>query len=319
MTRNTTATRTVVYVTNDMIINAYLNTVKDYLDRVVEKVADFKSWKVYGIPRGGERCVDLLVENGLCVKAFSISEADLVLDDCVDSGKTMQRVHAEYPLKPGYALFSCRPTSSAPSIWYVFPWEESKDTDAEDLITRTFQHIGEDPARTGLIDTPRRVVKMWKEIFRGYDPAQRPAVTKFPNGNDGLVCDDMICDTGSFYSMCEHHMMPFIGRYWFAYIPSEKGNILGLSKVARVVDYHSAKLQIQERLGNEILDHIQDSLSENGVDAPIGLALVLEAEHLCKSMRGVKKAGTMRTTILRGIFRSQEARSEFMAYVNAHK
>ena len=178
--------------------------------------------------------------------------------------------------------------------------------------------IGENPDREGLVGTPNRVVRMWKELFRGYDKTQLPKITMFKNGADGIVYDEMINDEGTFYSQCEHHMVPFFGKYYFAYIPHPEGKILGLSKVARVVDYFSAKLQIQERLAKEIVDYIYDKLSE-GEKAPIGIALVMQGEHLCKTMRGVKKKGQMRTTILKGAIKEDAAtRAEFMSWVNKH-
>lgn len=175
-------------------------------------------------------------------------------------------------------------------------------SDKELLITNILHHIGEDPDRAGLKDTPKRVVKMWNEIFRGYDPAQKPKAVVFKNGADGLVYDQMIIDQGDFYSHCEHHMVPFFGNYWFAYLPDKDSNIIGLSKVARIVDYHSAKLQIQERLVHDIIENIWDELCKDGAARPIGMGLVMVGEHLCKTMRGVKKKGTMTTIKLKGAF-----------------
>jgi len=179
--------------------------------------------------------------------------------------------------------------------------------------------IGEDPNREGLKGTPERVVRMWKEIFRGYDKEQLPKVTVFNNGSDGVVYDQMINDDGTFYSQCEHHVIPFSGKYYFAYIPNTKGKILGLSKVARVVDYFSAKLQIQERLTHQIVKHIWNEISV-GEYGPIGMGLVMEGEHLCKTMRGVKKKGKMRTTVLYGAFKNEpETRQEFLDWVNSNR
>ena len=181
----------------------------------------------------------------------------------------------------------------------------------EEQIKKIFESIGEDVNREGIQDTPRRVSKMYKEIFRGYDKTQLPKVTTFNNGQDGLVYDEMVTDEGEFYSMCEHHMMPFFGKYYFAYIPSPNGKILGLSKVARVVDYFSAKLQIQERLVKDIVDYLWNELSKDGVP-PVGMALLMRGEHLCKTMRGAKKKGTMTTTMLLGEFKNGKAREEFL-------
>jgi len=156
---------------------------------------------------------------------------------------------------------------------------------------------------------------MFAEIFRGYDAEQKPQITTFENGKDSIVYDNMVIDEGDFYSMCEHHMMPFFGRYWFAYIPNPKGKILGISKIGRVVDYCSAKLQIQERLVHEIVEMLSDALgSEN---PPLGIALVMEGEHLCKTMRGAKKKGKMKSSYLTGIFKTDaQLRSEFLNLIH---
>lgn len=181
----------------------------------------------------------------------------------------------------------------------------------EQKIRDLLEYVGEDVNRPGLIGTPDRVIRMWREIFRGYDSSQHPKITTFDNGVDGLTYDNMVVDTGTFYSMCEHHMMPFFGHYVFAYIPNPKGKILGLSKIGRVVDYHSARLQIQERLVADIVKDIEDAL---GTDfPPLGVALIMQGEHLCKTMRGVKKQGLMSACRLDGIFREDSSvRDEFM-------
>lgn len=181
----------------------------------------------------------------------------------------------------------------------------------EEHIRQLLQYIGEDPDRPGLKGTPDRIIRMWREIFRGYDPAQHPKVTTFENGVDGLTYDNMVVDSGNFYSMCEHHMMPFFGKYVFAYIPHPKGRILGLSKIGRVVDYHAAKLQVQERLVADIVEDIEEALATDY--PPLGVALMMQGEHLCKTMRGVKKPGLMSACRLDGVFRNDSAtREEFM-------
>lgn len=184
----------------------------------------------------------------------------------------------------------------------------------EKNIVEILKGIGENPEREGLQGTPDRIVRMFKEIFRGYDESQKPKITTFQNGSDGITYDSMIVDEGDFYSMCEHHMMPFFGRYWFAYIPNPKGKILGISKIGRVVDYCSAKLQIQERLVHEIVDMLADALGTE--NPPIGIALVMEGEHLCKTMRGAKKKGVMKSSYLVGAFHSDaQLRNEFMSLI----
>lgn len=189
--------------------------------------------------------------------------------------------------------------------------EKETQTTYEQKIRDLLEYIGEDVNRPGLIGTPDRIIRMWREIFRGYDLSQHPKITTFDNGVDGLTYDNMVVDTGTFYSMCEHHIMPFFGHYVFAYIPNPKGKILGLSKIGRVVDYYSARLQIQERLVADIVKDIEDAL---GTDfPPLGVALIMQGEHLCKTMRGVKKQGLMSACRLDGIFRDNSSvRDEFM-------
>lgn len=187
--------------------------------------------------------------------------------------------------------------------------ECQEEKGAMNALREMLTFIGEDPYREGLLETPKRVVKMWKELYRGYDIEQKPKITVFDNENDGVKYDQMIIDTGYFFSQCEHHMVPFFGQYWFAYIPDKK--ILGLSKVARIVDFFSAKLQVQERLVKEIVDEIEKEVQ------PLGIALVLKGRHLCKEMRGIKKyGGEMITSDLRGVFREDsKVREEFMRFI----
>ena len=182
----------------------------------------------------------------------------------------------------------------------------------EELIKQVLYTIGETPEREGLKGTPERVVKMWSEIFRGYDEKQRPKMAIFPNGKDGIVYDQMIIDEGSFYSHCEHHMVPFFGKYYFAYIPAKDGLIIGLSKVARLVGFHAAKLQIQERLVHDIVEDLWQALSVDGKE-PLGMGLVMIGEHLCKTMRGVKMKGQMTTIKLKGVLLDEQtAKHEFL-------
>lgn len=186
------------------------------------------------------------------------------------------------------------------------------DNHKVNLVRLLIKEIGDNPERHGLVDTPERVVKMWKEIFKGYNTESMPKITLFKNGSDSIHYDQMILDTGEFHSHCEHHMLPFFGRYWFGYIPSPNGNLLGLSKIARVVDYFSSKLQIQERLVQEIADFLWEEISK-GAEPPLGLGLVMEGEHLCKTMRGAKKHGKMTTTRLKGVFMDNPiVREEFL-------
>lgn len=186
----------------------------------------------------------------------------------------------------------------------------------ESAITLILKSIGEDPEREGLKETPHRIAKMFLEIFRGYDESQKPKITTFQNGIDGLCTTETVCDEGVFYSMCEHHMMPFFGNYHFAYIPHPKGKIIGISKIARVVDYCAARLQIQERLAYDIATMIENALKEGCDYGPLGVFVLMEGEHLCKSMRGVKKQGKMKSMYATGVFLQPEKRKEALELFN---
>jgi len=262
-----------------------------------------RKWEtVYGVPRGGQLLALLISQKTELQLTDEPDSNTLIVDDLIDSGRTM----AKYEGFEFMAMIDKR-VEPWKGQWIEF-WYEETHKDELDIVTRQLEVIGENPLREGLLDTPKRVTKMWKELFRGYDESQKPTITVFDNGSDGLVYDNMVLDTGDFYSQCEHHMVPFFGNYWFAYIPDKK--ILGISKVARVVDYYSAKLQVQERLVKEVLDEIEKQVQ------PRGIALVMKGEHLCKTMRGVKKKGYMVTSDLRGVFRTDPAaRAEFMRYV----
>jgi GTP cyclohydrolase I len=169
--------------------------------------------------------------------------------------------------------------------------------------------IGEDPERDGLVDTPRRVAKTYSEIFSGLhqDPGQHLTVT-FEAGHDEMV---MVKDI-PLYSVCEHHLIPWIGKAHVAYIPNEDGRITGLSKLARLVEEYSHRPQVQERLTTQVADAIEEQLQ------PRGVLVVVEAEHLCMSMRGVRKPGTTTvTSAVRGLFRDSYAtRAEAMSFIH---
>lgn len=196
--------------------------------------------------------------------------------------------------------------------------KEQREQRIAQLVQELLELIGDNPQRTGLQDTPKRVARMYAEIYRGYDPAQKPNITTFPNGEDGIVYDSMVVDTGDFYSCCEHHMMPFFGKYYFAYLPHPKGKILGISKIGRVVDYCAAKLQVQERLTHEVVEMLGEALG--GEYPPLGIALVMRGQHLCKTMRGARKKGEMVSSCLTGLFQTDSAlRAEFMNLISANR
>jgi GTP cyclohydrolase IA len=267
---------------------------------------------VYGVPKNGSiLCAHLEYAR----VAKTPEEATVILDDIIDSGATAKDYIEKYD-KPFYALFN--KNEELFDEWLVFPWEKAHPKQEDTIqqnVTRVLEFIGEDVRRDGILDTPKRVAKMYQEIFKGYNLENKPKPALFKNGKDGLVYDQMIIDSGDFYSQCEHHMVPFFGKYWFAYIPSPNGNIIGLSKVARFVDFHSSKLQIQERLVHDVVEDLWE-MACTGAEPPLGMALVMEAEHLCKTMRGAKKKGTMTTIKLKGVFlEKQKVKDEFLSRI----
>ena len=169
--------------------------------------------------------------------------------------------------------------------------------------------IGEDPEREGLIETPARVGRMYAEICAGLheDPAEHLSTT-FGADHDEMV---MVRDI-PLYSLCEHHLIPFLGKAHVAYIPNESGRVTGLSKLARLVDSYAKRPQVQERLTRQIARAIEESLE------PRGVFVVIEAEHLCMSMRGVRKPGASTvTSSVTGIFRDNPAtRAEAMRFLD---
>ncbi len=172
--------------------------------------------------------------------------------------------------------------------------------------------IGEDPSREGLRRTPARVAAMFAELVAGYDedPAEHLEVS-FASDHEEMV---MVKDI-AFTSLCEHHIVPFIGRAHLAYIPGEEGRVTGLSKLARLVEGYARRLQVQEELTSQIANAMERVLS------PRGVLVVVEAEHLCMAMRGVRKTGTLTiTSAVRGIFRDDpRTRIEAMTFVQGHQ
>ncbi len=177
----------------------------------------------------------------------------------------------------------------------------------EKIVKDYLLAIGEKPEREGLKDTPRRVVKSWNELYSGYSRTPADVLTTFSaDGYDQIV---LLKDIEMF-SMCEHHMLPFFGKAHVAYIPGDK--IIGISKLARLVDIFSRRLQIQERIGEQVTSALMTYLQ------PKGAACIIEAAHMCMRMRGVgKQESTMITSSLKGVFmEKQAAREELMALIN---
>jgi len=178
----------------------------------------------------------------------------------------------------------------------------------KEAISQMIAAIGEDPRRDGLQDTPSRVAEMYKELFSGLhqDPREELKVGYELGHRELVLLKDI-----HFYSMCEHHLLPFFGVVHIGYIPNAEGRVVGISKLARVVECISRRPQIQERMATQIADAVNDGLK------PDGVAVVIQAEHMCMVMRGIKKPGSsVITSALRGIFRRQAAaRAEFFSLI----
>lgn len=184
------------------------------------------------------------------------------------------------------------------------------DTTSElmEAYTRVIRALGEDTEREGLVKTPERIAKAMQFITQGYGQDAEAVVRSAMFNED--VSEMVIVKDIELYSMCEHHMLPFIGRAHVAYIPN--GKIVGLSKIARVVDIFARRLQVQERLTNQILECLNNTLQ------PQGVAVVIEASHLCMMMRGVQKQNSVTTTsAFIGEFQKQETRNEFIDLISA--
>lgn len=252
-----------------------------------------KDTKYYGVPRGG-----VIVAGLTGNPTNNIEEADVIIDDLIDSGKTMER-YAKHN-KPFIALIDKR--FERKDDWLVFPWE-SKEQDTtetvEDNVRRLLQYFGEDVNREGLLDTPKRYIKFFTEFLNPPDWT----CTSF----EGEGYDEMIVQTGiPFHSLCEHHIAPFFGTGTIAYLPNKR--IVGLSKLARTLETFARRLQNQERITTQVAEFLWEELD------PIGVAVQLTAKHMCMEMRGVKKHDTNTTTTkLLGKFKTDPTvRAEFL-------
>ena len=264
---------------------------------------------VYGIPTGGA-VVATLVANKLGLPLCETPEDPhtLIVDDLIDTGRTMKLVrpnggiHVETLFRKPWSPAMYSPNATTTDRWLAFPWEK-EDGDPVDAVIRLLQHVGEDPTRDGLLETPRRVTKAWRELTKGYNDNPAVILSKtFDVAYDEMVVVRQL----PFTSLCEHHILPFIGHATIAYIPTSR--VVGLSKLARLLDCYANRLQVQERLTGQLADAIEEHLQ------PKGVGIVVSAQHTCMSMRGIKKSGDTVTSAMRGVFRtSPEARDELLS------
>ena len=289
-----------------------IRTASEKVSEKIIKVIDTKPLWIYAIPRGGISAaysVMSVMERGELVS--DIKDANIILDDIVDSETTKKKYTEMNPDAFFVSLFDKQTDKSIHNEWLVFPWENSQEGSAEDIPIRFLQYIQEDIKRDGLLATPDRVVKSWGDLYKGYKINVEDIFTTFDSdGYDELV----ILKNIEFYSTCEHHLLPFFGKAHIAYIPNKK--VIGISKLARLLEAYSRRIQIQERLTKQITNALNKYLK------PVGSACVIEATHLCMVSRGVQKQhSTMITSSLSGVFREEStkglaAREEVMRLFN---
>jgi GTP cyclohydrolase IA len=276
-----------------------------------------KKLNVYGIPKAGSIVAIELARtdpDGISV-VYTPEEADVFVDDILDTGRTM-KVYEERFKKKVYALYgkgkytNC--VHNVPAAqWIEFPWESQEQTSKEhqDFVIRLIEELGEDASREGLRDTPARFLKAWREMTSGYEMplddirGVKPDNTLFQVDTHGMV---VIKDI-EFYSLCEHHLLPFVGKVHVAYLPDKY--TIGLSKIPRIVDVFAQRLQTQERLGQHICDKLDELIK------PRGVGVIIEASHFCTMMRGIKKQhSAIITSHVKGMFKEDaRTREEFLS------
>lgn len=281
-------------------------------DLIVEELGgELKQLLLYGVPRGGIPAAALTaaaVERHGVFESVALTsdaaDADVIIDDLIDSGRTKKRFEADHSGKPFLALVD-KQKEGLLGTWVVMPWESNETSSADDIAVRLLQYIGEDPKREGLRRTPERFLKAWKHWCSGYSVDPASILTSFEDGaekyDEAVIVRDI-----PVYSHCEHHLAPFFGKAHVGYIPN--GCVVGLSKIVRLVDVFARRLQVQERLTQQVANALNDALQ------PLGVAVVLECRHMCMESRGVARPGaTTTTSAMLGVFRDDaRARAEFL-------
>lgn len=283
-----------------MADNNHLRLTWPDIDNRLNEMFQVMGWRtpVYGIPRGGSIVAGLLHARGANITEEP-DMAGVIVDDIVDSGHTRDLWRERYPDVPFKSLVDKR-SEDLLGTWVHFPWEHSVETDMEDHIRRIIQAIGDDPSREGLLETPKRLVQSWNEIFSGYSEDPDIILKWFSSESDEMV----VLKGVEFWSTCEHHMLPFFGKVSLAYIP--EGHVIGISKLARLVNCMARRLTIQE----DLTMHIGKAMDRHGVR---GVGVSIEAQHMCMMARGVRQeSAVLKTNYLSGLFQDDPAtRSEF--------
>ena len=271
---------------------------------------------IYGIPSDGVPAAYVVQHAAMSTFGYSLvivddpKDALIFIDDIIDSGKTRDLWQSKYGGKPVLALFDKQQLKDG--RWYIFPWDrKNPEASASDIVTRLLEYIGEDPKRPGLVGTPARVLKAWKFWTSGYVAKPDDLLVSFVDGAEKY--DEMVVEANiPIWSLCEHHLAPFFGVAHVGYLPS--GRVVGLSKLVRLVEVFARRLQVQERLTQQIAHALAESALK-----PLGVGVVLQCRHSCMESRGAQRAGIhTSTSCMLGALREQtSARGEFMRLIGA--
>lgn len=265
-------------------INGFL----DLLAQTIDSEMGSERAKVFGIPRGGQIVAGLLQAHG-CNVVDSWQEAHIIVDDIIDSGNTKATWERETEL-PVFSLITKPPGST----WIRFPWEAVDDDDAATCVLRLLEHLELDVTSDGLQDTPERLARLLTEMTSGrFDDLDEILGRTFDGDNDEIVVVRGI----PFWSLCEHHLMPFHGHATVGYLPTSR--VLGLSKIPRLVKSIARRPQLQERMTAQIAKAL---MANKGLN-PLGVGVTLVATHACMAMRGIESEGEMVTSSVLGLFR----------------
>lgn len=294
--------------------------VKYQVKKIAEMIGKKKYTALYGVPKNGLIVAALLSKETGIPLTGSIAHLGnrknvLIVDDIIDSGKTIRNFSSydccalvskisknKLPKNIKYVCVYVKPTE-----WINWFWED-ETKDKEDTVIRSLEQIGEDPKREGLLGTPGRVVRSYEKIYGGYKQKPEDILkTSFSSYYDEIILLKNI----PLASTCEHHMLPFIGTCHIAYIPGKSGKVIGISKLARLMEIYARRLQIQEQLtlqiGEQLVKHLK----------PRAAAVIIQASHLCMGIRGVEKPGSsLVTSYMYGFFKTETAaRAELFSLI----
>ena len=295
-----------------------LDVVQKQIKRLAKKLLALKYDCLYGIPKNGVIVATMLSKELRIplTDKLSMNRKTLIVDDVIDTGKTIEKYSKLYDC---CALISKKPKSRLSkrikyvqayckaTEWIKWFWEDEQK-DKEDTILRQIEQIGEDASREGLKETPSRVVRSFEKLYGGYKQSPKDVLkTTFSSRYDEIV---LLRDIPLF-STCEHHLLPFTGICHIAYIPGKSGRVVGISKMARLMEVFARRMQIQEQLTVQIGEELVKNLE------PKGVAVIIKAAHLCMAARGVEKPGSsMVTSYVYGAFKKDmSARQELLSLI----